>query len=104
MSNENLTNLIRDMIGRLERIEDAGATPTRPTRRTESTAPVPIAQNRRHQHQCQDSEVPGPSCSTMASTLPCNRRRFYPYNPPERNHIFRPSHRRQNSHPKTKKN
>ena len=97
MSHENLGNLLRDVIGRLERIEDSGTTPTR---RTESTPPVPIARTR-HQHQYQDSEIPGPSCST--STLPFNRR-FYPYNPPsERNRIFRPSRNRQNSHPKTKK-
>lgn len=90
MSNEEIGNLLRNVIGRLERIE-------------ESTASTP-----RNRHQYQDAEIPGPSCTTSSFTS--NRRRFYPYlsserNPPsERNRIFRPSHHRQtNSHPKAKK-
>ena len=96
MTDDNLRNLLRDVVGRLERLEESRSTPS--TRRAQSNtaiASLPGTRNR------QDTEMPGPSCSI--STL--NRGRFFPYNftSTERNRVFRPSSHRQNSHPKSKK-
>ena len=96
MSNEDIGNLLRDVIGRLERIEDSS--------RPESTNAMANASSR-PQHRSPSTEMPGPS---NATTISYNRsRRLCPYNlPGERNHLFRPSHQRahhRHNNPKAKK-
>lgn len=95
---DDIGNLLRDVIGRLEKLEDS--TPS--TRRARSDVSTgSIARNcDRQQYQNTDHEMPGPSYT--ASTCTFNRRRFYPYTS-ERNRVFRPSSHRQNmSHPSAK--
>lgn len=91
----NIGNLLRDVIGRLQRLEeDSESGPSASRAEVPTRTPSNSMLSARGRHY---QDTLGPSCST-------SRRRFYPYNTSiERNRLFRPSRHCQNNQPKNKK-